>query len=396
MRILMIHNRYLQKGGEDTVFYNEAQMLDDGENEIFQFVVSNDSIKTNSLVEKIKLGINTIWSISSYKKVKSYIKKIEPDVVHVHNTFPLLSPSIYWAIKSVGIPIIQTLHNYRLGCANGILYRESEICQKCIDKNIFYSVYHGCYRESKIQTLPVALMQGFHRLIGTYSNKIDRYIALTEFSREKFMEIGLPKEKIVVKPNFTLNPYTNKFPKDFKRRKKQIIYVGRITEDKGLEILLNSFTNLNMSNANLLVIGEGEKRIDYQEKYKFDSRISWLGSQEKEKVIDHISDSTMLVMSSLWYETFGMVLIEAMSVGTPIIAPNHGGFSEIVIENRNGFTYNRYNSNDLMLKMKQLMELKEDEWNKFSESCFEDYNVKYSKVKNKNALLNIYREATVI
>lgn len=382
----MIHNAYTQRGGEDTVFENEKKMLLEIGIEVSEFVVSNNDLKNENIIDKVKLGIGTIWSVKNNKSLKKVIKKMNPDIVHVHNTFPYLSPSIYWAIKSENKPVVQTLHNYRIGCANGILYRNNSICVKCVEGSNLNSLLYGCYRDSKVQTLPIFLMQNFHNMIGTYRNKVDKYLALTEFSKELFLQIGLPREKVQVKPNFTIKPNINKK----KYRKKQAIFVGRITEDKGIDILLKAFSHIDDEGINLVIIGDGESKDKYRGKYEADSRITWMGNQPKEVVFEKISESSVLVMASKWYETFGMVLTEAMSMGTPVIAPKHGSFPEIIKNGIHGLTYEKDNFYELGENILEVINYNQDEWNEMSINCFSEYEKKYSKEQNKKYMIEIY------
>lgn len=386
LKVLLVHNSYTQRGGEDTVFESEKQMLLEMGIEVYEFVVSNNDLRNENIVDKVRLGIGTIWSFKNNISIKKYIKKINPDIVHVHNTFPYLSPSIYWAIKSENKPVVQTLHNYRIGCANGILYRNNSICVKCIEGSNINSIIYNCYRESKVQTLPIFLMQRFHNLIGTYRNKVDKYLALTEFSKDLFLQIGLPYEKVQVKPNFTIKSNVNKK----KHRKKQVVFVGRITEDKGIDILLKAFSHITDRYINLMIIGEGEDKDKYKEKYENDGRITWLGNQPKEVVFQSISESTVLVMASKMYETFGLVLTEAMSMGTPVIAPNHGSFPKIIKNGVHGLTYEKDNFCELEKKIIEIINLEQEKWDEMSANCIREYEQKYSQEQNKKYIADIY------
>jgi len=387
LKILLIHNEYVYKGGEDSVFEAESKLLREHGHEVVELKISNKNIRNPNFFMKIKIAFGTIWSWKSYKLVKKKIIEVNPDIVHVHNTFPQFSPSIYWAIKSAKKPVVQTIHNFRLTCANALLYRENNICELCLKKSKLYSLKNRCYRNSLFATLPITLMQIFHTLIGTFNKKVDTYIALTEFSKNIMVQAGIKKEKIVVKPNFIQN--NEDIEKPNYNRKKRFIYVGRISEEKGLDLLLEAFSKLR-SPFELVIIGEGPEKERLVKKYQQNPKVFWLGYMSKEKVLKEIKNSYALVMPSKWYETFGMVVIEAFSVGTPVIVPNHGGFPSLVKEMENGLLFNPSDKNDLQKKLELIS--KRDIMEKLSKNAILSFQNNYSSWKNYKQLMQIYNK----
>ncbi|MCQ5363560.1 glycosyltransferase family 4 protein [Anoxybacillus salavatliensis] len=390
MKILLIHNQYKQKGGEDVVFKAESSLLKEKGHTVYEYKISNDNLKTESLFDKIKVGINTIWSVKSYREIKKLIKEIQPDVVHIHNTFPQLSPSIYWAVKSLNIPVVQTLHNYRLTCANGLLYRNSKICEECVKRGKYSALKHKCYRGSFLATLPLVIMFYLHKIIGTYKNKVDLYITLTNFAKNMMIESGLSEDKIKVKPNFVNINFNKTIYTDINKRKKQFVFVGRIVKEKGIDLLLEAFDQ-NIEDFDLVVIGEGPERENLQRKYRKNKRIKWYGQLNNDEVLEEISKSYSLVMPSKLYETFGMVVIEAFSVGTPVIVPNHAGFPDIISPNENGYLFQPNDLTDLALKMKKIIALNNN-WNEFSKNALKSYEKYYTSEKNYQYLMDIYNK----
>lgn len=383
----MVHNKYIQRGGEDVVVEEEIKALESKGYNVVKFETTNDDLKNKS---KILVALNTIWSFKYNREIKQAINEHKPDLVHVHNTFPKMSPSIYWGIKKMNKPIVQTLHNYRLGCSNGILFKDGEICKKCIEKSLIHSIINKCYRNSFLATLPVTLMLKFHRMIGTFNNKVDKYIVLTSFAAEVTSEIGIKKEKITVKSNFIERNITQKEVTDLHLRKEQLIFVGRISQEKGLENLLKALSeSKETSQIKLLIVGDGPQKKNLMEKYEH-LNLDWVGRKNKEEVLKLVGESKFLIMPSVWYETFGMVLIEAFSVGTPVIAPTHGGFRSIVDNEIDGFLFDIEKEDNLNKSILTSMNLKDYEWEKMSKNSFRKYKDKYTLDSHIRNITKIY------
>lgn len=352
LRILLVHNRYKLRGGEDSVFEAERDMLIAAGHIVHVYEVTNDSI--GEATSKLKLFLNTIWSKASYKKILEIIGEFKPDVVHCHNTFPLISPSIYYACNKVGIPVVQTLHNYRLTCLNGYLFREQEcqLCEKCLGKSPIRGVFKKCYRQSLSASATVAAMLIVHRILSTYRKKVTRFITLTNFGKEKFSKLAfIPADKIVVK--------SNPIPKisvSQSEKSKQIMYAGRLSPEKGVDTLIKAWISLpNKFGYTLKIIGNGAERDKLEELAKADSSIKFMGALSKEQTIQEMAVSALLVSPSKCYETFGLSPVEAMSLGTPVLISDLVNLFPIVQDNISGRYFRAGDAEDLAAKLTELL-----------------------------------------
>ena len=322
-RVLLVHNFYQQPGGEDMVFAAEKQLLEENGHEVRTFTRHNDAIGEMGAVRS---AAQLFWSAESYRAMTQALADFRPDVVHFHNTFGVLSPAVYHACHKAGVAVVQTIHNYRLLCANAYLYRDGQVCETCIgQKWPLAGIRHACYRESRLHSAAVAGMVAAHRALGTWERKIDRYIALTEFAKGKLVEGGLSAEKIAVKPNFLPNPPAM-------RKKGQVgefaLFVGRISPEKGIRELLHiwQFTDT----IPLVIIGDGPLKIDLERSELSRNRpIRWIGRLPSHDVISLLQQARILLFPSQWYECYPMTLIEAFACGVPVIANDLGSVGEI-------------------------------------------------------------------
>lgn len=386
MRILQIHNKYQQYGGEDAVLKLEYELLLQNDNIVEQLFFDNHSIQT--VFDKLSLTYKTIYNFKSRKIVKDKIAEFKPDIIHVHNFFPLASPSVFYAAKKMNIPIVMTLHNYRLICANAELYRNHKACFDCIQKTFpLNGIKYSCYRKSKLQSLMVTLMSAFHKIKGTWKNEIDGYIALTEYSKKLLVNssLKLEPEKVFVKPNFILS---KKVLTNQKTRTNRYLFVGRLIETKGIISLLEASKTYNF---NLDIIGDGPLKTLVQDYCKNNTNISYLGFQNQEYILDKMSTCKALIFPSLKIEGFPVTIVEAFSVSTPVIAADNGPINEIIKNNENGFLYNSITDLIEILKKIDTNEIFiEPLYNKAKES----YNNMYSQEINYQKLISIY--STVI
>lgn len=381
-RILQIHNYYKYAGGEDYVVNNEKKLLEDNNIEVYQFIKRNDEL---SFWGKLKLLKNTNFSTKSFHEILSVIRKIKPDVVHVHNFFPQISPAVFWASKRSNIPVVMTLHNYRLMYPNGLLMKDSVIDERTINNSAYICVPDKVYRNSYLQTAVVAHMIEYHRRKNTWNSKVDRLIALTEFARSKFIDFGIDQDKIIVKPNFISDYY--KKTNGIAGNEEYFIYVGRISPEKGIRELIAYWINHNIK-SKLIIIGDGPLFDELTNKSASYSRIAWKGKLNRETVLDYIKSAQALIFPSNCYEGFPLTIVEAFSLETPVLSTDIGSQSEIVINGYNGLHYKHGCADDFLDKIKTLSDKRYAK--KLGNNARIDYLEKYTAEKNYEILSSIY------
>lgn len=347
MNVALVHNFYQQSGGEDQVFAAECALLESKGHAVSRFTVQNRDIGDMS---RLTLARKTIWNNEQYRELRSHFRKSRPAVVHVHNTLPLISPAVYFAARSEGAAVVQTLHNFRLSCVNGLFFRDGHPCEDCMGKVVAWpGILHACYRNSHAASGVVAAMLGYHKLRGTYSQQVDQYIALTEFSRKKFIEIGLPTTKVVVKPNFVApDPGTGRGQGGY------ALFVGRLSEEKGLSTLLAGWKTVG-GRLPLKIVGDGPLAETVQATGK-EANVKWMGRQPRESVLALMKEAHLLVFPSVWYEGFPMTIAEALATGTPIVASGMGNMASLVEHGRTGLHFKPGDSSDLAAQVMWALE----------------------------------------
>jgi glycosyltransferase involved in cell wall biosynthesis len=389
MKVLLIHN-FLQSAspsGEDIAFENERDLLRKHGVEVITYKRGNDEILSYGVIEKLKLPFNSIWSSRTYREVKDLVKRERPDICHVHNIHFLVSPSAYYGCRESGIPVVQTLHNFRMFCANGLLYRDSGVCEECLGKTPIRGFFHGCFRDSRLYTLPVSVMISYHNLLGTWKKCIDAYIALTDFGKQKFVAAGLPEEKIHVKPNFLDMPLTPDFLSD-----GYGLYAGRVAEEKGVGILLEAWTNVG--DFPLKIVGEGpfmNGLYDYVKKHTM-KNVEVVGRMSHNSVLDYMKRARFCIVPSVMYEGFPMSLVEAYACGKPVVASRQGAMGEIVNEGETGLLFESGNAEDLAEKARFFIENNE-EAAQMGMRARDLFEARYSAKHNFARLMDIYRKA---
>lgn len=382
--ILIVHNYYQIPGGEDSVVINEKKMLESNGHKVFMYTRHNNEIKKFNMLGKLKLAFDTIYSLKTIREVKKIIKKNKIDIVHVHNTFPLISPSVYNASNDCGVKVVQTIHNFRLICPAATFTCNENICEKCLSGGLKFSIRNKCYRNSRTQTFIVVLMLKINRIIGSY-DKISNYISLTKFSKKK-LEILIPKDKIVIKPNFI-----DKKNKETIRieDRKYFMFLGRIDKLKGIDILLESWKNIK--EEKLIIVGSGpeEDRVkNFIYNNKIDN-IDFLGYRKKEEAIDILSKAKALIIPSQWYEGLPMTLVESFSMNVPVIASKLGSLEYLVNDGVNGLLFKYDDKFDLINKINQVRNDKELAL-KLSIGAKESFEKLYNKEINYDTLINVY------
>lgn len=386
-KVLIVHNYYQIPGGEDTVVENEKNLLIKNNHDVFLYTRHNDEIEKRGILGKLILPFETIFSFKTYNEVKRLIKEKHIDIIHVHNTLPLVSPSVYYAAITCRVPVIQTIHNFRLLCTGATFTRNNKICEDCLEKGIMNSIKHKCYRNSISHTFLSALILKIHRLIGTYK-KIDGYIALTEFNKNKLSNL-VERNKIFVKPNFIANNEKNILYKD----RKNFLFLGRLDKLKGIDMLVDVWEKIE--NSKLIIAGKGPLENIIQNKIEINNikNIEYVGFKSKNEVRKLILSSRAIIVPSQWYEGFPMTIVEAFSLGVPVIASDIGNLSSIVIKNENGLLFKYDNKADLADKINILKD-DDDLTEKLSIGAINTFNRKYDEDINYKQLNEIYEECS--
>ena len=328
MTVLLVHNHYRQSGGEDEVFAAEAGLLQARGDRVIRFTMHND--EATALAPWTMAG-TTIWNGRVYRELRDLCRKERPRVAHFHNTFPLISPAAWYAARAENVPVVQTLHNYRLLCPDALCFRHGHVCRECVGRVIPWpSVVHACYRGSRAATGAVAAMLTAHRLLGTWTRTPQIYVALTDFARQTFIQGGLPPQRLVVKPNFV---HPDPGPRDC--HGEWALFVGRLSEEKGVRILLGAWEQLQ-GKVPLKIVGDGPLARNVAEAAERRLGVTWLGKQPKSQVYALMKQARMLIVPSVWYESFPMVIVEAYAAGCPVLASNLGSLSSLIDHGRTG------------------------------------------------------------
>ena len=340
MKILSVHNSYQTPGGEDQVFAEEADLLRSHGHQVVLYHTSNEQVKGKNPL--ILLG-NTIWNKRIHDELRALMQRERPDVVHVHNTFPVISPAVYYAANEAAIPVVQTLHNFRMLCPAGTLFRDGHVCEECVGKRVPWpGVVHGCYRNSRLATAAGSAMLATHNYMKTWSKAVSAYIALSNFARDKFIEAGFPAEKIVVKPNFLkTDPGVGDGSGNY------ALFVGRLTPEKGINTLLEAWREIG-TKLPLQIAGDGPMASEVERASREIEGVTWLKWLPREKVLETMKNASVLIVASTWLEPFGLILAEAFAVGLPIIASNLGSMSTMVEHERTGLHFSAGNAKSLV------------------------------------------------
>jgi glycosyltransferase involved in cell wall biosynthesis len=388
MKIMMVHNSYREAGGEDVVFESEKRLLERTGHMVIPYVRSNMELQNASFLDRIAIAPRMVWSSETRREIAAILDAERPDIVHIHNTLMVISPSIYSACSERGIPVVQTLHNFRLLCPAGNFFRHGRICNECVDQSLLQSVRHGCYRNSRGATAAVALMLAFHRALDTWRRSVTRFITLTEFAKEKFIAAGYPPDKFVVKPNFV-----DPDPRERAGAGEYAVYIGRLLEDKGPGVLLNAWGKLPAQYP-LQIVGEGPERaaLEAQARELHLSGITFRGQLSRAAAIETVKGARLTIVPSRLYESFGMCIVESFACGTPVLCSRLAGMTEIVEDHLTGLHFNPGDAQDLANTV-------EWAWNhplevaKMGRAARRKYETDYTAEKNHSLLIGIYEQA---
>lgn len=379
MRVLMGHNYYQLAGGEDECFAAESALLESRGHEVVKYTLSNEAIGDKA---GVRTAARAIWNQESHRQLRELIRRTKPDVAHFQNTFPLISPSAYYAVKREGVPVVQSVHNYRLACLSANFYRDGRPCEDCREKWIPWpGVVHNCYRGSRGASGAVAAMLVTHRAIRTWSHMVDVYVALTDFARAKLAR-QLPVARTVVKPNFVFpDPGVGTGSGGY------AVFVGRLSPEKGVETLLEAWRSVG-DRLPLRVIGQGPLADRVEQASREIPAVSWLGQLPIEETYGQIGDALLLVLPSGCYETFGRVAIEAFAKGTPVVASDIGAVAEIVRGSESGRLFAAGEAADLCRQVIEMIE--SDDLGALRQRARRCFEREYTGEANYYQLLNIY------
>ena len=390
MKVVLVHNYYQLPGGEDRVFAQECALLESHGHEVVTYQRNNNEVLGYSRFQRLSLPKKTVWAQDSYEEILALLRKERPDVVHVHNTLVQVSPSVFSACREAGVPVVLSLHNFRLLCPAATFFRNGKICEDCRESSLLHSIRHACYRQSYGATATIAIMLTVHRKARTWIDGVDTFIALSEFSRRKFTEGGLPDSKIRVKPNFV-----SPDPGEKDAVGDDAVFVGRLSPEKGLKNLLRAWGRLRMP-IRLRILGDGPLRAEL-EQMAYDlklSQITFLGHVNQAATQAAIKEARFLILPSECYENFPLTIIEALSCGTPVICSRLGAMQEIVKDGDTGLHFTPGNAEDLAEKVAWAWDHPRQAKD-MSRAARQDYEQKYTAESNYESLMSIYQHAIV-
>lgn len=383
MRVLLTHNFYQQPGGEDVVFRSEGELLRKRGNVVEELTATSNDI--NGLWPRARVAMQTSYSAQGRDLMARRLRVFRPDVVHVHNFFPLLTPAVYDACQAAGVPVVQTLHNYRLLCASPYLFREARPCEDCIGASPYQAVLHACYRRSRLGSMAVARMIDFHRRRDTWNTCVDRFIALTEFARSRFLAAGIHPEKITIKPNFVADPGS---PDERAHvRRSGALFVGRLSPEKGIATLLAAWWRVQVP---LVMAGDGPMRREVER--IAGQRVDYRGHLSARAIQQAMSAAAFLVMPSEWYEAFPVVIAEAYANGLPVIGSRLGAMAELIEDCVTGLHFTAGDANDLAEKV-QWAAAHPEEMRAMGCRARQVYQTKYTPEVNYKTSMGIYEAA---
>jgi glycosyltransferase involved in cell wall biosynthesis len=384
MRVLLVHCRYQIRGGEDECVEFERRLLMDAGVEVDLYEDDNRRVEE---IGSLRAATDTVWSRRSWLAIRERLRAKPYDVIHVHNFFPLISPAVHHAARAEGCAVVQTLHNYRLLCPNGIFFRDGHVCEDCLGRSVPWpAVAHACYRGSRPGSAAIAAMLAGHRLLGTWRDKVDAFIALNEFGRRKFIEGGLPAERIVVKPNFvTPDPGVGDGRGGF------ALFVGRLTPEKGVATLLDAWRRLD-GRFPLKIVGDGPLIEQAAQAAAEVAGIEFLGRRPLAEFYDLAGRASFFVFPSTWYEGFPRVIMECFARGTPIVASAIGPIAEVVTDGVTGVHFRPGDAQDLAAKVERVL-AQPDSLVAMRAAARAEFETKYTAEIALERTLAIYRQA---
>lgn len=386
MKVLLGHTFYRSSApsGEDAVYRNERLLLEENGIQVTTFERFNDDIDDSTLAGRLHLGMRAAWSRKTYRELSALLRAARPDVAHFHNTFPLISPSAWAACRDNGVPVVQTLHNFRFICPDAMLQRQGRPCEECLGSGLLPALRHRCYRSSLPATLAQVWTIALNRMLGSYS-LVDRYLALTRFAAGRLSAGGLPSARISVRSNFLHDP-----PPSGEGRGGYAVYVGRLSREKGLSTLLRAWETVRC--LPLKIVGDGPLRPQLEkEVLRQGLPVEFCGRLSRREVLPIIGRAVLQVVPSECYEGFPMAVLEAYACGTPVVASRIGSLAEIVAESTTGVLFEPGNALDLASTVEELMS-NPIRLSMLRRSTRDHFLANYSTASGFTTLLGIYRE----
>jgi glycosyltransferase involved in cell wall biosynthesis len=392
MKILVVHNRYrpTAPSGEDAVVDQESSALSSRGHEVALFQRRSEEIAAWSPLRRATLLARLLWSEDSRRAITQSLTDFAPDVVHIHNIFPLITPSILYACRDASVPVVATLHNYKLGCASGTLFRDGRVCHDCLGGSSLPALTHGCYRGSSVLTAPVVLGSRLHAT--AWRTMIAAYIFISGAQRDLLAPVGLPADRSFVKHNFVPPPP----PRPEIATKRQVAYVGRLDEAKGAPFLMRTWDAFRArrpsSQLRLVVVGGGEMSAAVARWATDRPSVTMAGHVSRAEVFGVLAGSRAVIVPSQWEETFGMVAVEALAVGTAPVASAHGAFPELVTDGSDGALFPATDV-DALVDILTDVDDNPERWDRYGEQARQTYRSRFNPDAGIERLLEIYRFA---
>jgi glycosyltransferase involved in cell wall biosynthesis len=380
LNILSVHNRYLFRGGEDESSELENALLRARGHNVIEHIVDNHDIGGQFL---IGVGLRSVWNPASYSNIRKRIRHNRIDLVKIDNFFPQISPAVFYAAHVEGTPTVQTLRNFRLLCPGATFFRDGKVCEDCTGKAIPWpGVVHGCYRKSSPHSLAPAAMSSIHKFAGTWRNRVSAYVVLSEFSRRKFIQGGLPDEKIFVKPNFVTDCGVGN------GEDKCALFVGRLSPEKGLDVLLAAWRHIG-SRLKLKIVGTGPLEDQVREHAAVNRAVEYLGQRPLSETYALMGRAMALIFPSKWYETFGRTVAESFAKGTPVIASNLGTMQTMVTHKHTGLHFDPGQTESLVEQVEWML-AHPNEWLRMRQAARRTYEEFYTPERNYDIMMQIY------
>ncbi len=387
MKVLRVHNHYQQAGGESAVEQAERELLRRAGHEVVVYERHNDEIAALGPLGRAKVAAEAVWSTRTHRELKALLARERPDVAHFTNTFPLISPSAHAACRAAGVPVVQSLHNYRLVCPGANLSRAGRPCEDCLAGSLWSGVRHRCYRGSRAASASVATLLAVHRARGTWQRDVAAFIALCEFSRSRLVAGGLPAERIRVIPNFT-----EPDPGPRRGSGEYALYAGRLSPEKGVDTLVRAWAALG-DEVPLRIAGDGPERAALESAVTQAGLqgVHFLGALPRPRLLEALQRARFLVLPSRVYENFPLVIAEAFACGVPVLASRLGAMAELVEDGRTGRHFTPGDPRSLAEAVRDTWRdpKRSDEWGHNARAAFE---ARYTAERHLAALIDLYAE----